>query len=164
MIMKTEDIEINELDDWDIPETAELQINLRELTENFFAPASPLANAAKYGGRPYEHRPQQGQMAMAVAESLQEQTNLCVEAPTGIGKSFAYLVPGIHYAVAKARPLLITTETINLQEQLIEKDLPILHQLLDKDFTFAIAKGRSNYICRRRLKLMTVITTAIIYL
>jgi ATP-dependent DNA helicase DinG len=92
-------------------------------------------------------------MAIRPAEALSDNRNLCVEAPTGIGKSFAYLVPIILYALKKGTPALITTETINLQEQLIEKDIPILQKLMGKEFKTALAKGRSNYLCIRRLQL-----------
>lgn len=118
---------------------------------SFFTPSSPLKDAVKYGGRPFEFRPQQNEMASAVAASLEKGENLCVEAPTGIGKSFAYLVPAIQFSVTQKHPVLITTETINLQEQLIEKDIPILRKLIGTDFSAALAKGRSNYLCKRRL-------------
>ena len=124
---------------------------LAESAGSFFAPSSPLNEAVKHGGRPFEFRPQQLEMASAVATSLEKGENLCVEAPTGIGKSFAYLVPSIQFSITQKHPVLITTETINLQEQLIEKDIPILRKLLGLEFSAALAKGRSNYICKRRL-------------
>lgn len=126
---------------------------INELTEKFFLPESPLEEASRYGGRPYEYRPQQAEMAREVARSLSEGTNLCVEAPTGIGKSFAYLVPAIYYSLEQHKPVVISTETISLQEQLIEKDIPILHEITGLDFSAALAKGRSNYLCMRRLGL-----------
>ncbi len=124
-------------------------------TEQFFSQSTPLLDAEKHGGRPYEERPQQKAMAVAVAETFVESNNLCVEAPTGVGKSFAYLIPAIHYAVKNSCPVIITTETINLQEQLIEKDIPILKELLDVEFSAALAKGRANYLCRRRMNMTT---------
>lgn len=124
-----------------------------EKTRLFFSPDSPLRMAEQYGGRPYERRIQQEQMAFAVAEAFEKQRNLCVEAPTGVGKSFAYLIPAIYHALSMHRAVLITTETINLQEQLVNRDLPLLRDLLGLNFTFVIAKGRSNYICKRRLAL-----------
>ena len=120
-------------------------------TEQFFGKNTPLVNAKDYGGRPYEERIQQKSMAVAVAEAFSSSNSLCVEAPTGIGKSFAYLVPAIHYAVKNKQPIIISTETINLQEQLAAKDIPILQKLLDFEFTAALAKGRNNYLCKRRL-------------
>ena len=122
-------------------------------TAAFFSEDTPLKKAEQFGGRPYERREQQAEMACAVAEAFQNGRNLLVEAPTGVGKSFAYLVPAIYHAKAMHQCVLITTETINLQEQLAKKDLPLLQDLLDVDFTYAVAKGRSNYLCKRRLAL-----------
>ena len=76
------------------PEPEELDI--RPECEAFFAPGGPLKAAAEHGGRPYEFRPQQLEMAGAIAEALRKGENLCIEAPTGVGKSFAYLVPLIY--------------------------------------------------------------------
>lgn len=122
-------------------------------TKEFFSENSPLKRAAEFGGRIYERRIQQEQMAFAVSEALEQNHNLCVEAPTGVGKSFAYLVPAIFHARALRQPVLVTTETITLQEQLVDKDLPLLKELTGLDFTFALAKGRSNYLCQRRCAL-----------
>lgn len=94
-------------------------------------------------------------MAKAVAEALEQNHNLCVEAPTGVGKSFAYLIPAIYHARATRTPVLVTTETITLQEQLVNKDLPFLQDLTGIEFTYALAKGRANYLCKRRLGLAT---------
>ena len=88
---------------------------------------------------------------LAIAQSIAKGNNLCVEAPTGVGKSFAYLVPLIYRAVTAGRPALVSTETINLQEQIIEKDLPFLRNVTGIDFRAALAKGRRNYVCKRRL-------------
>lgn len=100
----------------------------------------------------FEYRPQQQQMAVAVAQALASRKHLIVEAGTGVGKSFAYLVPAILHAVAHQRKAVICTHTINLQEQLVEKDLPVLKQVLGADFTYAMLKGRGNYLCTRRLQ------------
>ncbi len=102
--------------------------------------------------RNFEFRPQQQQMAMAVAESLAGRKHLIVEAGTGVGKSFAYLVPAILYAKAQQKKAVICTHTINLQEQLVEKDLPVLKKILGVDFSYAMLKGRGNYLCTRRLQ------------
>src|SRR5204862_4181310 len=99
-----------------------------------------------------EFRPQQQQMAMAVAHALETQENLAVEAGTGVGKSLAYLIPAILFAVEKKKKAVISTHTINLQEQLIEKDLPMLKQILPVQFNFSMLKGRANYLCTRRLQ------------
>ena len=122
-------------------------------TREFFGSNTPLKDAPLHGGRPYEPRPQQEEMACAVAEAFEQGRHLCVEAPTGVGKSFAYLVPAIYHALAVRRPVVVTTETINLQEQLVRKDLPLLRELMQVNFSFALAAGRANYLCRRRLSL-----------
>ena len=100
----------------------------------------------------FEFRPQQQQMAVAVARALQDKSHLLVEAGTGVGKSFGYLIPSVLYAVAHRRKAVISTHTINLQEQLIQKDLPILEQVLQPlKFSYTMLKGRGNYLCTRRL-------------
>ena len=130
------------------------QDDIIEQCEHFFSSAGPLMGA-DFGLRPAEERPQQREMASAIARALVNGENLCVEAPTGVGKSFAYLVPLILRSRYCRRPSVISTETINLQEQLIEKDLPMLAKLTGIEFKAALAKGRRNYLCRRRLELLS---------
>lgn len=98
----------------------------------------------------YEHRPGQIAMARSVGEALTDGGVLMVEAGTGVGKSLAYLVPAILWARANAEAVVVSTNTKNLQEQLIEKDLPLLARSLGIDFRSALLKGRSNYVCLRR--------------
>jgi ATP-dependent DNA helicase DinG len=100
----------------------------------------------------FEFRPQQQEMAVAVAQALANGEHLAVEAGTGVGKSLAYLVPAILYAVANKKKAVISTHTINLQEQLTQKDLPMLEQILPVKFSFTMLKGRGNYLCTRRLQ------------
>ncbi len=133
--------------------SAEEIAGFRKQVDDFFAPDGPLRLAPQYGGRAYEYRCQQGEMALAVADALIARQNLAVEAPTGVGKSFAYLVPMILFSRLTRRPAVVSTETISLQEQLVHKDLPLLEKLLGVRFNAALAKGRSNYLCRRRLAL-----------
>src|SRR6059058_5473649 len=99
----------------------------------------------------FEYRPQQQQMAVAVAEALEEERHLVVEAGTGVGKSLAYLVPAILFALEQKKKAIISTHTINLQEQLLYKDIPILQKVLPETFDAALIKGRQNYVCPRRL-------------
>ena len=101
--------------------------------------------------RNFEFRPQQQEMAVAVAQALANGEHLAVEAGTGVGKSLAYLVPAILHAVANKKKAVISTYTINLQEQLTQKDLPMLEQILPVKFSFTMLKGRGNYVCTRRL-------------
>src|SRR5437016_4304590 len=100
----------------------------------------------------FEYRRQQQEMAVAVAQALENGKHLAVEAGTGVGKSLAYLAPAILYAVANKKKAVISTHTINLQEQLTQKDLPMLEKILPVKFQFTMLKGRGNYLCTRRLQ------------
>ena len=111
-----------------------------------FAPEGLLGQA-----RNFEFRPEQQQMAAAVARALADRRHLVVEAGTGVGKSLAYLAPAVMHALENRRKAVVSTHTINLQEQLIFKDIPILQKLLDTEFEAALFKGRQNYLCPRRL-------------
>jgi DNA polymerase-3 subunit epsilon/ATP-dependent DNA helicase DinG len=99
----------------------------------------------------YEYRPQQVEMLKAVARAFNEGQHLLVEAGTGVGKSLAYLIPAIHFSVQNGERVVISTNTINLQDQLYGKDIPDLQRILPFEFRAALLKGRSNYICLRRL-------------
>jgi len=117
-----------------------------------FSPTGILSRAKNF-----EFRPQQQAMAVAVARALQNREHLAVEAGTGVGKSLAYLVPAILFAVAEKKKAIVSTHTINLQEQLTEKDLPMLTGVLAAlpepvKFSYAMLKGRANYLCTRRLQ------------
>lgn len=116
--------------------------------EGVFAPGGFIARS--FAG--FELRPQQIKMARAVAESLAGGRHLVVEAGTGVGKSFAYLVPVIELVSRGAGRALISTFTITLQEQLIDKDIPFLDGCMPQGFTAVLAKGRGNYLCKRRLE------------
>src|SRR5437899_8491170 len=98
----------------------------------------------------YEARPQQLAMADAVAQAIRQRRHLMVEAGTGVGKSFAYLVPAIQAALAGEEcRVVVSTHTISLQEQLIHKDIPFLQSVMP-EFRAVLVKGRSNYISLRR--------------
>jgi ATP-dependent DNA helicase DinG len=120
--------------------------------EEIFSPSGILSKASNF-----EFRPQQQEMAVAVAHALQNREHLAVEAGTGVGKSLAYLIPAILFAVAQMKKAVVSTHTINLQEQLTEKDLPMLAGVLAAlpepvKFSYAMLKGRANYLCTRRLQ------------
>ena len=120
--------------------------------EEIFSPSGILSKASNF-----EFRPQQQEMAVAVARALQNQEHLAVEAGTGVGKSLAYLIPAILFAVTQKKKAIVSTHTINLQEQLTEKDLPMLAGVLAAlpepvKFSYAMLKGRANYLCTRRLQ------------
>src|SRR5213076_1674345 len=103
-------------------------------------------------GDKYEFRPQQLEMAAGVERAFGEGHHLLVEAGTGVGKSFAYLLPAIDFAVKHRKRVVISTHTISLQEQLIDKDIPLIQSLYPDEFTAVLVKGRSNYLCQRRLQ------------
>src|SRR5205809_2078601 len=121
-------------------------INLVKQVGEIFSPSGLLSRAKNF-----EYRPQQQQMAVAVARALEAKEHLVVEAGTGVGKSIGYLVPAILFAVANRKKAVASTHTINLQEQLVEKDLPMLAKILPVKFNFTMLKGRQNYLCTRRL-------------
>src|SRR3954465_13690804 len=110
----------------------------------------PDGAIARRLGEKYEHRPQQLEMAAAVEEAFANQHHLLVEAGTGVGKSFAYLIPAIDWAIRNKKRVVISTHTISLQEQLIEKDIPLIRSVYPDEFTAVLIKGRSNYLCQRR--------------
>jgi ATP-dependent DNA helicase DinG len=100
----------------------------------------------------YEHRPGQIQMAEAVVRAFEQRRHLIVEAGTGTGKTLAYLVPAIAAACGSGARVVISTGTKNLQEQLMEKDIPFLQDALPVKFRAAVMKGRNNYACLHRIK------------
>ncbi len=105
--------------------------------------------AKKFPG--FEYRPEQVEMMRAVASAFNDSGVLLVEAGTGTGKSLAYLLPAAHWAAQNNERVVISTNTINLQDQLAYKDLPDLRSVLPLDFRFTVLKGRNNYLCLRRL-------------
>ncbi|MBC7878223.1 MAG: 3'-5' exoribonuclease [Anaerolineales bacterium] len=116
-----------------------------------------IASVLEYGGpfaqyfEAYEQRPEQVDMLKAVTNALSNGNHLLVEAGTGVGKSFAYLVPAAMFAVANNTRVVVSTNTINLQDQLIKKDIPDLQAALNLDVRAAVLKGRANYLCPRKL-------------
>lgn len=124
-----------------------LGTNFVERVGTIFSESGLLAKA-----RNFEFRPQQQEMAIAVARALEEDRHLVVEAGTGVGKSLAYLVPAILFALEQHKKAIISTHTINLQEQLLHKDVPILKKVLPVEFEAVLMKGRQNYLCPRRLE------------
>jgi ATP-dependent DNA helicase DinG len=103
--------------------------------------------------RQFEYRPQQVDMLANVTEALNNGRHMMIEAGTGTGKSVAYLIPAIYWAVQNEERVVISTNTINLQDQLIDHDIPMLQQVLPITFKAVTLKGRSNYVCPRRVQL-----------
>ncbi len=128
--------------------------------EPFALDPEEIASVLEYGGpfsqyfEAYEQRPQQVDMLKAVTNALSNGNHLIVEAGTGVGKSFAYLVPAAMFAVQNNTRVVVSTNTINLQDQLIKKDIPDLQAALNLDVRAAVMKGRSNYLCPRKLEYM----------
>lgn len=127
---------------------------LPELVDDIFAETGTLCGALRL-----EHRPEQEQMAHAIATALAGDAPLLFEAGTGVGKSLAYLIPGIIHAVDQSRQLIVSTHTISLQEQIEQKDLPLCRRVFKNDpagmpyaaFRSAVLLGKSNYLCPTRL-------------
>jgi ATP-dependent DNA helicase DinG len=115
--------------------------------EDFFGSSSPLK--AMLGG--YQPRQGQAKMAEEVAYAIKENQNLVIEAGTGIGKTFAYLVP----ALLSGQKIIISTGTKTLQDQLYHRDLPLISKAIGRPLSTALLKGRSNYLCLNRAKLAT---------
>ncbi|NLS45092.1 MAG: DEAD/DEAH box helicase family protein [Firmicutes bacterium] len=102
----------------------------------------------------YEFRETQQEMALGVLRSFSTSRHALIESGTGTGKSIAYLVPAILWAFSTGNRVVVSTDTINLQEQLIHKDLPLLADCLGVKFRYSLVKGRSNYVCRRKLTII----------
>ncbi len=120
---------------------------LGEAVRDVFSTKGLLAKS-----RDFEYRPQQQELAVAVAEALVRAEPLVAEAGTGVGKSLAYLVPAARFALETGRKGVISTHTINLQEQLVRKDIPIVRKVLGEELPAVLLKGRQNYLCPLRLR------------
>src|SRR5213075_966263 len=118
-----------------------------ERVHAFFSVNGPLSKAKNF-----EFRPQQQEMAARIARALEEEQHVVLEAGTGVGKSLGYLVPSVLFALERHKKAIVSTHTINLQEQLLHKDIPILKKVLPVEFEAALMKGRQNYLCPRRLE------------
>lgn len=116
-------------------------------TSDFFSESGILASAFNN----FEYRSTQKEMAEFILSVLGNNSHAFVEAPTGVGKSFAYLVPSIYFALKNKRKVIVSTHTINLQEQLINKDIPFLQKIFPESFKAKLLKGRNNYLCPKRL-------------
>ena len=117
-----------------------MRVPMEKTFEQFFADT-----IAQLPG--YQPRPQQVHMAQRILDTMSNGGHLLIEAGTGSGKSFGYLLPALH----AGKTIVISTGTINLQEQLLEKDLPFLLKASGRPMSVALAKGRSNYLCRQKL-------------
>ncbi len=114
---------------------------------SFLSREGPLARLSS----DYEERCEQMELAAACASAFNEGKVAMLEAGTGVGKSFAYLIPAALWSLENKDRVVVSTATINLQQQLIEKDIPLVRKIIDRDFKAVLVKGRGNYLCRRRL-------------
>jgi len=129
--------------------------DLQALVKQVFGPDGVLSVDMEM-----EHRPEQAAMASAVGRAFSEDESLLFEAGTGVGKSLAYLAPGVIHAVAVNRPFIVATNTISLQEQLLNNDIPMLRKVFENspqladfaDFRSALLVGKGNYLCDNRLE------------
>jgi ATP-dependent DNA helicase DinG len=128
------------------PKLTELELLDPEEIAALLGPDSPIARAHPF----YEDRPTQRDMTRAVVHAYNHGGVALAEAGTGTGKSVAYLIPAIEWATRNKERTVVSTNTINLQEQLVGKDLPFLRSALAKSFRYALVKGRSNYVSIRR--------------
>ena len=122
------------------------RIFLKEIDiENYFAKDGILAKEIKG----FEYREEQEEMAQYIQDAINEDRKIIVEAGTGTGKTLAYLIPSIKWAVTNKKKVIIATNTINLQEQLLLKDIPLAKSIIKDEFSYVLVKGRNNYVCKR---------------
>ena len=120
--------------------------------ENYFAKDGILAKEIKG----FEYRQEQEEMAQYIQDAINEDRKIIVEAGTGTGKTLAYLIPAIKWAVVNKKKVIIATNTINLQEQLLLKDIPLAKLIVKDEFSYVLVKGRNNYICKRLFNELTL--------
>jgi len=121
-------------------------LKARELEQAFAANGELAKNIGNF-----EVRPQQLQMMDAIVAAFNNDSIAVIEAPTGVGKTMAYLLPALEWALKNKERIVVSTRTINLQEQIIGHDLPLLQRCLEQSFQACLVKGRNNYLCRRKL-------------
>ena len=135
----------SDLDDFyfvqDIDRTFLEEVNIK----NYFTNDGILAKEIKG----FEYRKEQEEMAHYIQDAINEDRKIIIEAGTGTGKTLAYLIPAIKWAVVNKKKVIIATNTINLQEQLLLKDIPLAKSIIKEEFSYVLVKGRSNYLCKR---------------
>ncbi|WGK68627.1 helicase C-terminal domain-containing protein [Candidatus Haliotispira prima] len=135
-----------------VPERREQPLDLEQISDLLGTNGS-LAQKAKKEGLEYEERQAQQELLRLVGSGFNQSKIVVAEGGTGIGKSFAYLLPAAFWAVRNKQRVVVSTATINLQQQLIEKDIPLIREISGlSDLQAQLVKGRSNYLCLRRLK------------
>lgn len=143
---RREDAEAEKKGSREQPKASEKQPLDQEYLAALAGPEGPLGQTIAG----YEYRPQQEMMTREVAGAFNEGKYLLIEAGTGVGKSIAYLLPAVLWSVRNKERVVVATNTINLQEQLWSKDIPVLAGVINEPFRASLAKGRQNYLCLRR--------------
>jgi len=123
-----------------------VKLDIKE-TSGYLSSGGPLSKISEF----FEERPSQIELVKKITESFNENSVGVFEAGTGVGKSFAYLIPSMLWALANKERVVVSTGTINLQQQLAEKDIPLAEKIIGKRIKSVLVKGRQNYVCLRRL-------------
>ncbi|TBL79705.1 ATP-dependent DNA helicase DinG [Paenibacillus thalictri] len=140
------------VDDWDEEKRERTADEASRLGSNFNDFYDDLRNNLKTKFETYEERESQVIMLQEVEDAFQASRHLMIEAGTGTGKSLGYLIPALYYGMKQDKKIVVSTHTINLQEQLKERDLPLLHDIFPAPFEAAVLKGRSHYLCLRKFE------------
>mgnify|MGYP000038249442 CR=1 FL=1 len=140
-------------EDFDSIDDAPFYPDTSHQVRHLLGPDGQMAAVFEAMNKDYESREVQLEMAETIAKRLHEGGHLVAEAGTGVGKSFAYLAPALLAALATSQKVVVSTYTISLQEQILNSDLPKLSQALGREINAVLVKGRSNYLCLRRLQL-----------
>ncbi|MDF2961769.1 MAG: DnaQ family exonuclease/dinG family helicase [Paenibacillus sp.] len=140
------------VDDWGEEEPAREDHDIKLMPDTFPAFYEDLKQALKLRFEAYEDREAQVRMLEEVESAFQQGQHLMIEAGTGTGKSLGYLIPSLYYGLKQEKKIIVSTHTINLQEQIRERDIPLLEDLFPVGFRAAVLKGRSHYLCLRKFE------------
>jgi ATP-dependent DNA helicase DinG len=140
------------VEDWGEEESARDDGEVRTLNPSFIDFYQELKQNLINKFEVYEDRESQEQMIQEVQASLQSEQHLMIEAGTGTGKSLGYMIPSLYYGLKNDKKVIVSTHTINLQEQLRERDIPLLSEIFPIEFRAAVLKGRSHYLCLRKFE------------
>jgi ATP-dependent DNA helicase DinG len=138
--------------DWSEEEQSREKLDLDPLSADFDTFYEGFKEKLRASFDHFEEREAQDSMSMAVEDAFDSSTHLMVEAGTGTGKSLGYLIPSLYYGIKHDKKVVVSTHTINLQEQLRERDIPLLQQMFPVPFRAAVMKGRSHYLCLRKFE------------
>ncbi|MFC0214816.1 ATP-dependent DNA helicase DinG [Paenibacillus chartarius] len=140
------------VDNWDEEEAFRDEVEAMQLTPDFEEFMAQFKDTLRTKFEIYEDRAAQEQMIREVEEALKSDKHLMIEAGTGTGKSLGYLIPALYFGIKTDRKVVVSTHTINLQEQLRDRDIPLLQELFPARFRASVLKGRSHYLCLRKFE------------